>query len=240
MSGTQAARPSLFTIGHSDHDIDRFLDLLREYHVDAVADVRSQPYSRHQPQFNRESLAEAVKTIDAKYVFLGRELGARRLEPESYDGNRARYDLIRHLPAFQEGLARIQRGVESNRIALLCAEKDPVTCHRTILVCRELRALPIDILTFVRMDCARQLRRSRHGYCAYGDYRVPTSSASDRRWLNLPTISRRNALPTLPPKRHLKVKGLALERSAVYHWLRRDIRRQVFWTSAKCERQTPN
>ena len=146
MNGTKAARPSLFTIGHSDHDIDRFLDLLREYHVDAVADVRSQPYSRHQPQFNRENLAEAVRTIDAKYVFLGRELGARRSEPESYDGNRARYNLIRHLPAFQEGLARIQKGLESNRIALLCAEKDPVTCHRTILVCRELRALPIDIL----------------------------------------------------------------------------------------------
>jgi uncharacterized protein (DUF488 family) len=146
MNGTQAARRSLFTIGHSDHHIDRFLDLLREYRVDAVADVRSQPYSRHQPQFNRESLAEALKIIDAKYVFLGRELGARRSEPEGYDGGRARYDLIRHLPAFQEGLARIQRGVESNRIALLCAEKDPVTCHRTILVCRQLRSLPIDIL----------------------------------------------------------------------------------------------
>ncbi len=146
MNGTQTARPSLFTIGHSDHHIDHFLDLLREYRVDAVADVRSQPYSRHQPQFNRESLAEVLKTIDAKYVFLGRELGARRSEPESYDGGRARYDLIRHLPAFQDGLARIQRGVESNRIALLCAEKDPVTCHRTVLVCRELRALPIDIL----------------------------------------------------------------------------------------------
>lgn len=146
MNGTHTARRPLFTIGHSDHDIDRFLALLREYRVDAVADVRSQPYSRHQPQFNRETLADALKTIEAKYVFLGRELGARRAEPEAYDGGRARYDLIRHLPAFQEGLARIQRGVASNRIALLCAEKDPLTCHRTILVCRELRALPIEVL----------------------------------------------------------------------------------------------
>jgi uncharacterized protein (DUF488 family) len=155
MNGIQTARRSLFTIGHSDHHIDRFLDLVREYRVDAVADVRSQPYSRHQPQFNRESLAEALKRIDAKYVFLGRELGARRSEPEGYDGGRARYDLIRHLPAFQEGLARIQRGVESNRIALLCAEKDPVTCHRAILVCRELRAMPIDIL-HIREDGLRE------------------------------------------------------------------------------------
>ena len=146
MNGAQVARPSLFTIGHSDHAIDRFLELLREYQVDAVADVRSHPYSRHHSQFNRENLVEALKAISAKYVFLGRELGARRAEPESYDGSRARYDLIRQLPAFQEGLARIQRGVESNRIAMLCAEKDPLTCHRAILICRELRALPIEIL----------------------------------------------------------------------------------------------
>jgi uncharacterized protein (DUF488 family) len=146
MNGTLTGRPALFTIGHSDHDIGRFLDLLREYRVEAVADVRSQPYSRHQPQFNRENLAESLKGICAKYVFLGRELGARRSEREGYDGKCARYDLIRRLPAFREGLARLQKGVESSRVALLCAEKDPVTCHRTILVCRELRALPIDIL----------------------------------------------------------------------------------------------
>lgn len=146
MSPSQAMRPSLFTIGHSDHDITRLLELLHEYQIDAVADVRSQPYSRHHPQFNRETLIDALKTIDARYVFLGRELGARRSEPESYRDNRARYDLIRHLPAFREGLARIQKGIETNRIALLCAEKDPVTCHRAILVCRELRSLPVDIL----------------------------------------------------------------------------------------------
>lgn len=145
MSTATTTRPSLFTVGHSDHDIGRLLELLRQYRVDAVADVRSQPYSRHQPQFNRERLAESLREISVRYVFLGRELGARRSEREGYDGQCARYDLIRRLPAFREGLSRLRKGVESSRIALLCAERDPLTCHRMILVCREFKALPIDI-----------------------------------------------------------------------------------------------
>lgn len=145
MTGANVEKPQLFTVGHSDHDLQSFLTLLVRHGITAVADVRSQPYSRVQPQFNRESLTESLGRIGAKYIFLGRELGARRSEPESYDGNRARYDLIRSLPLFQEGLARLRNGVDSSRMALLCAEKDPLTCHRTILICRELRSDPIDI-----------------------------------------------------------------------------------------------
>lgn len=129
----------LFTIGHSDHRIERLLVLLARHHIDAVADVRSSPHSRFNPQFNRSALSESLKAGGIHYVFMGNELGARRSEQECYVDGKARYDLIARLPIFKEGLTRLQDGASRYRIALMCAEKDPLTCHRSILVCRHLR-----------------------------------------------------------------------------------------------------
>jgi uncharacterized protein (DUF488 family) len=125
--------------------MSKFVSLLTRHGVNAIADVRSQPYSRFNPQFNRKALAELVNRAGIQYVDLGQELGARRTERESYQDRQARYDLISRLPAFRDGLARLRRGLASHRIALLCAEKDPITCHRTILVCRHLRSDAIEI-----------------------------------------------------------------------------------------------
>jgi uncharacterized protein (DUF488 family) len=129
---------SVFTIGHSNHSLDKLLELLRTHAVTAVADVRSHPYSRFNPQFNRESFQAALKAADLAYVFLGRELGARPEDPSCYVDGTARYDLLARTNLFHQGLARIVEGARSHRIALLCAEKDPLTCHRAILVCRHL------------------------------------------------------------------------------------------------------
>lgn len=129
----------LFTIGHSNHELSALLELLRRHGVQAVADVRSQPYSGRLPQFNRPVLEKACKENGLQYVFLGRELGARRDEPECYVEGQARYDLVAKTAAFAEGLQRVLKGLAKYRVALLCAEKDPLTCHRTILVCRHLR-----------------------------------------------------------------------------------------------------
>jgi uncharacterized protein (DUF488 family) len=145
MIESNGAKPYLFTIGHSDHEMAEFVSLLTRHGVNAIADVRSQPYSRFNGQYNRETFAELLKRAGIQYVFLGRELGARRSERESYHEKQARYDLIARLPAFREGLDRLRKGVRTHRISLLCAEKDPLTCHRTILVCRHLRSEPIDI-----------------------------------------------------------------------------------------------
>lgn len=132
----------LFTIGHSNHELTHFLSLLSRHGITVVMDVRSQPYSRFRPHFNRERLAESLKAASIDYVFLGRELGARRTEPEAYRGNQARYDLVRELPAFKAGLDRVRAEAAAHRLTLLCAEKDPLTCHRTILIGRELRRDP--------------------------------------------------------------------------------------------------
>ena len=135
-----ATMNTLFTIGHSDHIAGQLVSLLQLHGVKAVADVRSHPYSQRLPQFNRESLSTALEAANIGYVFLGRELGARRDEQECYVDGRAEYGLIAKTAAFQEGLKRVKQGLAKMPIALLCAEHDPITCHRMILVCRHLRA----------------------------------------------------------------------------------------------------
>lgn len=133
-----SAQP-LYTIGHSNHPIDRFLELLRVHGIEVIADVRSVPASSRHPQFNRDSLKAVLAESGIRYLFLGKELGARRQEREAYEGRVASYERIAQLPAFQAGLDRVKSGANIYRIALMCAEKDPIDCHRTLLVCRHLR-----------------------------------------------------------------------------------------------------
>jgi len=135
----------LYTIGHSNHKIFDFLRLLRSHGINALVDVRSHPVSKVHPQFNKKVLAADLKKTKIAYVFLGRELGARRVESSCYVEGRAEYDRIAALPIFQEGLRRIREGIRRYRIALMCAERDPLDCHRGILICRYLRNEGISI-----------------------------------------------------------------------------------------------
>ena len=135
----------IFTVGHSTHALEDFVSLLKQHGVDAIADVRSVPYSRWQPQFNREDLAEALKNRGIAYVFLGKELGARSDDPKCYENGRVQYRSLAETPLFQSGIKRVRDGSRHRRIALMCAEKDPLDCHRTILVARELVASGVDV-----------------------------------------------------------------------------------------------
>ena len=141
MSGSTSSQ--IFTIGHSDHSIERFIELLRAHKISCVADVRSSPFSRFHTQFNKDELHAALKAARIAYVPLGDELGARRSEAECYVDGKARYELIAKTAMFQKGLQRLHQGAIEHRIALMCAERDPITCHRAILVCRHLKALGI-------------------------------------------------------------------------------------------------
>lgn len=128
----------VLTIGHSTLSIESFVAALRQHGVTAVADVRSAPYSRFNPQFNRESLADALRHAGIKYVFLGHELGARSKDPSCYENGRVQYRSLARTSTFQEGIERVVRGAHEYRIALMCAEKEPLECHRTLLVARVL------------------------------------------------------------------------------------------------------
>ena len=129
---------SVFTIGHSNHPIEKFIELLRLYRIDALADVRSAPASRFNPQFNKKPLAASLKQAGIAYVFLGRELGARPEDPATYENGRVQYRKLAATPLFRSGIERVEQGARKLRISLMCAEKDPLDCHRTLLVSRAL------------------------------------------------------------------------------------------------------
>jgi uncharacterized protein (DUF488 family) len=131
---------TLYTIGHSNHPIEHFIALLQQHDITAVCDVRSQPYSRFNPQYNRETLKQSLQQHGIAYVFLGKELGARSDNPDCYIDGRVQYHLLAQQPVFHEGLDRLRSGMQDYRIALMCAEKDPLQCHRTGLIGRELRS----------------------------------------------------------------------------------------------------
>jgi len=129
----------LFTIGHSNHSIERFLELLRQAEVTAVADVRSSPFSQRYPQFNQTELQRELKRGGVQYIFLGDELGGRPRDPAVYDGEgRVDYCLVRRTKLFQTGIERLLIDLESNTVALMCAGEDPLDCHRTLMICAEL------------------------------------------------------------------------------------------------------
>ncbi len=129
---------SILTIGHSNHPFERFLELLVQHGVEAVADVRSSPYSRFNPQYNQEELKRQLTANSIAYVFLGKELGARRNEPECYVDGKVIYDKVAKSAVFQSGIERLIHGAGKYKIAMMCSEKDPLTCHRTILIARQL------------------------------------------------------------------------------------------------------
>src|SRR5579871_3205141 len=128
----------VFTIGHSTHTAEL-------HQITAVADVRLQPYSRMNPQFNRETLREMLRESHMAYVFLGKELGARSEDRTCYLDGKAQYGRLSQTELFRRGLDRVREGTRSFRVALMCAEKEPLECHRTILVARHLEPLRIEI-----------------------------------------------------------------------------------------------
>lgn len=132
------SHPNIYTIGHSTHSIEAFIELLKTHSITAICDVRSAPYSRMNPQFNREALQDTLRGQGITYVFLGKELGARSNDSSCYRNGKVQYDLLAATELFKRGLDRVLKGSEKFRVALMCAEKDPLHCHRTILVARNI------------------------------------------------------------------------------------------------------
>jgi uncharacterized protein (DUF488 family) len=128
----------IYTVGHSTHRQEDFIGLLRKHSITALADVRSHPFSRHNPQFNKDVLAPALKHTGIVYVFVGKELGARSNDPACYEHGRVQYSRLARTPIFESGIDRVIKGARHHRVVLMCAEKEPLDCHRTLLVSRAL------------------------------------------------------------------------------------------------------
>ncbi|HZL26345.1 MAG TPA: DUF488 family protein [Acidobacteriaceae bacterium] len=136
---TQDATLRFFTIGHSSHQTEHFVALLRQHSIDVVVDTRSAPYSRFTPQFDREGLKETLTTAGLRYLWMGDVVGGRPREESCYDGEgRVLYSRVAELAEFKEAVARLERGAGEFRVALLCSEEDPAHCHRRLLISRVL------------------------------------------------------------------------------------------------------
>lgn len=120
--------------------------LLLEHQVTAIADVRSVPYSHFHPQFNRETLKPALKKQGIEYVFLGKELGGRSDDAVCYENGQVQYSRLAATEVFRGGINRVRKGSKNCLIALMCSESEPLDCHRTLLIGKELVAARINIV----------------------------------------------------------------------------------------------
>jgi uncharacterized protein (DUF488 family) len=140
----------IFTIGHSNHPIERFIALLTQHRLEVLADVRSTPASRFNPQFNRKALEASLAANAIRYEFLGAELGARTEDPACHENGRVSYRCLAKTEAFRRGFERVLVLSQRCRVALMCAEYEPLDCHRTILVGRELTRAGVSFVHILR------------------------------------------------------------------------------------------
>ena len=129
----------VYSIGHSNHPIEQFLRLLELHRIEVLVDVRSVPASRFAPQFGLHRLRASVVEAGRAYVFLGKELGGRPDGAEYYDADgRVLYGRRAAAPDFVDGIDRLAELAARSRVAMLCSEENPESCHRRLLVSRAL------------------------------------------------------------------------------------------------------
>lgn len=130
----------VYTIGYAHHSQESFLELLRQYGINCIIDVRTMAYSKFHPQFNKEPLSLFLKSNGIVYMHMYKEFGIIRGETtlNNEDGY-LDFNKLMELPIFKEGIERVERGIEKGYIiGFMCAEKDPIRCHRSTLVGRVL------------------------------------------------------------------------------------------------------
>jgi uncharacterized protein (DUF488 family) len=140
-----AMRVSIFTIGHSNHALAKFFALLEGTKVTAVADVRSAPISRFLPHFNKGRVCASLAERGIHYMFLGKELGGRPETSELFSDGVADYEKMAKQPSFAAGIDKLITRASTDRVAVMCAEADPLDCHRCLLVGRALAERGVDV-----------------------------------------------------------------------------------------------
>ncbi len=141
----------LYTLGHSNHPIERLLELLEDHDVKLLVDVRSTPFSRYNPQYNRNALEQALQSQGINYLYMGDVLGGRPNDPACYHSHtiptkasdfiaEIDYPAVMEQPWFIQGIQRLVGLVDGQLTCILCSEKDPLRCHRHLLIARYMLA----------------------------------------------------------------------------------------------------
>ena len=190
---TTPTRPGLFSIGHSNHLLSKFLGLLRDNSIKVVADIRSVPRSRFSPHFNRPALQAALEGAGVRYEFLGQAMGGRPLGDEYYDAEgHVLYGRLAGSASFLDGMRRIVDEARRARVSILCSEEDPAGCHRRLLVGRVLARNSVEIL-HIRGDGGLQteedLLRAEEPHSRTSRQTLFTS-AEESKWRSVKPVAR--------------------------------------------------
>lgn len=183
----------MLTIGHSNHPIDRFLELLRQHLVEVVVDARSHPISKFAPHFDSESLKKALTERGLHYLHMGRELGGRPKGDEFYDQDgHVLYDKVAQSPVFLEGVSRLEKGIRDYRVALLCSEENPAACHRRLLISRVLEQRGVTVF-HIRGDGRVQSEAEVAVECGSDDANQLAlfEQVEAPQWKSIPSVSQR-------------------------------------------------
>lgn len=128
----------ILTIGHSNVPAERIIELLKQHGIKVLVDVRSVPYSRYNPQFNRETFQCTLEATGVEYAYAGQYLGGRPDDPTCYEGGQVQYERIVAKPWYQKGIDRLLEIADGQQVAIMCSEEDPLHCHRHNLVTQTL------------------------------------------------------------------------------------------------------
>jgi uncharacterized protein (DUF488 family) len=137
----------VYTIGHSNHSLETFLNLLRASGIEVVVDIRSKPSSQVVPHFDRKPLENSLKMKGFKYLYLGKELGGKPDSKDFYDTEgHVLYSLIAKSTPFVQAIERLLKGIHKYRVVVLCGEENPLNCHRRLLVGKVLGNYDVNLL----------------------------------------------------------------------------------------------
>ena len=138
---------TIYTIGHSNQDVEGLIELLKRNSIEVVADVRSSPYSKYASQFNRKEIQKNIQDNGIKYLFMGSEIGGKPVDLQFYDSaGYVLYSKIAESPEFIEGIERLLKGIKQYKVTLMCSEENPEACHRRLLIGRVLSDHGVEVL----------------------------------------------------------------------------------------------
>ncbi|HEU0027599.1 MAG TPA: DUF488 domain-containing protein [Ktedonobacterales bacterium] len=182
---------TIYSVGHSNQSQAQFIALLQRHHIQSLVDVRSAPYSRYVPHFNRPELEEAVERQGIRYLYLGEELGGRPPTDDFYDAeDHVLYSRVAVAPFFRGGLERLKDEAAEYRAAIMCSEEDPTNCHRHLLIARVLDQQGVRVL-HIRGDDREQTEDDLRPQPSLWDGAL-SPAEEEAQWKSIRSVSRRN------------------------------------------------
>jgi uncharacterized protein (DUF488 family) len=150
------ANPTIYTVGYGARTVDELIDALKQHGIEYLVDVRSQPYSKYNPEFSKSALQERIAQGGIRYVFMGDALGGRPNDRSCYVNGKVDYARLRETTFYRSGIERLHTALDKGlRLALMCSEGKPQECHRSKLIGETLVAENVEVLHIDETGAAR-------------------------------------------------------------------------------------